>query len=80
MAGTIGTIGYVVKYAELKGKWEGEKVMGVYTTYPKALARAEQLAGDDLSKMVTDWIISYWWWDSEKSISIEQLNLDEDID
>jgi hypothetical protein len=75
-----GTVGYAVKVAKLDGKFAGEKVLGYYSTYENALNRAEQLAGGNLRKMVTDMTIPNWWWNSEISIAIDPFTFDEDID
>lgn len=80
MAGTVGTVGYVVRLTKLNGKFAGEKVYGYYSTYQNALERAEYLAGGNLIDMVTDMTIRNHWWNSEIYIIIERFNLDEDID
>lgn len=75
-----GTIGYAVKYAKMSPRYTGEVVKGYYSTYERAMERVKELAGGSTRDMVTDWMICNWWWDSQKSISIETFVLDEDID
>jgi hypothetical protein len=76
-----GTVGYIVKYANLNPRrWDGEKTMGMYSTYELAMERVRGLAGGSTRDMVTDWMIPNWWWDSKKSISIETFEMDKDVD
>lgn len=76
-----GTIGYAVKYARMgSNKFAGERVMGTYSTYERALERVKELAGGSTQDMITDWMICDWWWDSEKSITIDTFKMDEDVD
>lgn len=54
--------------------------MGTYSTYERALERVKELAGGSTQDMITDWMICDWWWDSEKSITIDTFKMDEDVD